>query len=279
MIAIRLQGRLGNQLFQYAFIYTAAKKLNTSFYIDEYIELSSVDKYFERLDAQSQNIITNLFAIKGYKNIFSFYLRRIYYDYSRWFYNLFFDNYEWDNQSAEIQNRTLYLGYFQSELFFKPFNELIKNKFVLKNKYIEEFRAKYHKFYQDKTTITIHIRQTDYKNLQHLNLGAADLTLPVNYYQKVISIYDQEDINFIFISDDVAFVEDNFKHIKNKIIPAGTEIMDFQHLLNSDICILSNSTFSWWGAWLNKKKNKVVYCPRYYMGYHLKKEFPDHIYP
>jgi hypothetical protein len=55
--------------------------------------------------------------------------------------------------------------------------------------------------------------------------------------------------------------------------------MDFQHLLNADVCIISNSTFSWWGAWLNNKPTKVIYAPKYFMGWRIKKEIPDHIYP
>jgi hypothetical protein len=55
--------------------------------------------------------------------------------------------------------------------------------------------------------------------------------------------------------------------------------MDFQHLLNAHECIISNSTFSWWGAWLNTRPDKKIYAPEYFLGWRIKKEYPQNIYP
>ena len=49
--------------------------------------------------------------------------------------------------------------------------------------------------------------------------------------------------------------------------------------MNANICILSCSTFSWWGAWLNKQKNLKVYVPKYFLGFKVKKEYPVNIIP
>jgi Glycosyl transferase family 11 len=281
MIAVRIEGRLGNQLFQYAFILTTAKTLNTNYYIDQYIQPSVIEKYFYNVNSKPKQVVNWLFGIKGCKNIFSFYLRRLYYKYVAQLFKLSVLQYPFTALKGEIkiQNNTIYQGYFQSEFFFKPIEETIRNKFALKPNLVDQFNVKYGSIYRSNKIVTVHIRRTDYQNLPHLDLGSADLTLPISYYQKALSNYIGQNVYFIFISDDIAFVEDNFKHIKNKTISADSEIMDFQHLLNADVCIISNSTFSWWGAWLNSKKSKAVYCPQYYMGYHLKKEVPDNIYP
>src|SRR6185437_1785084 len=79
MIAIRLEGRLGNQLFQYAFIYVASKRLNTSFYLDKSVENFLLPKYFEVKNDFLAILDTKVFAIKGYKNIFSFHSKRAFY--------------------------------------------------------------------------------------------------------------------------------------------------------------------------------------------------------
>jgi hypothetical protein len=279
MIAITLQGRLGNQLFEYAFVYAVSKKLGTSFYIDQSVERSTVDKYFKPLDSRKKNIIGSLFLIDGYKNLFSFYLRKFYYNNSPILKNLAIDKYAWNETPVSIRDWTLYQGFFQSEQFFYDAKDLIKANFIIKENFTEEFNRKFGELYRGQTIIAVHIRQTDYKNLQHTQLGSEDITLPIRYYKKIIAGYNGKNVHFIFVSDDVTFVTDNFSDIPNKTISGDTEIIDLQHLMNADVCVISNSSYGWWGAWLNSKKDKIVYCPKYYMGYHLKKEIPDNIYP
>ena len=281
MIAVRLQGRLGNQLFQYAFIYTAAKKLNTSFYIDQYIESFIADKYFQNLSHSSNRLAIKLFRITGFKNIFSYHLRRFYYG------NLLFSHkysmkiygFSDKQNEVEIHNNTIYQGYFQSVLLIEPHEALLRQKFILKDRFVNEFKMKYGDLYNNNTIVTVHIRRTDYINVEHLNLGKNDISLPLSYYQNAIKELNKQDVHFLFISDDPEFVKEHFKQIVNKTISIDNEIMDFQHLMNAHICVISNSTFSWWGAWLNSTKNKIIYCPKYYLGYHLKKEIPCNIYP
>ncbi|GGH15342.1 alpha-1,2-fucosyltransferase [Mucilaginibacter phyllosphaerae] len=281
MIAVRLEGRLGNQLFQYAFIYSAAKRLNTSYYIDQYTTSSSVDKYFDTNMQLPGPLVAKVFSIKSFKNIFNFHLRRLYYKRLAQFHRLTINQFTISdsfNDVALIDN-CIYSGYFQSEIFFKNFEPQIHQWFTLKPEHKNAFHLKYNHLYQNNRIVTIHVRRTDYQNLQHLNLGNADLTLPLGYYQNAISNLNDENTHFVFITDDVPFVTHNFRFLTNKTISADTEILDFQHMMNADVCIISNSTFSWWGAWLNSNKNKTVYCPQYYLGYHLKKDFPPNIYP
>lgn len=280
MVAIKVQGRLGNQLFQYAFVYATAKKLNTSFYIDQSIEPFLIDNYFVPLDGNSNNLIESLFKIKGFKNIFSFYLRRSYYKYLAQIFKL--KNLSYSDQVLAkdilLQNNTVYEGFFQSELFFSPFQEIIRNKLVIKKKFTDGFGVKYGHIYKKKTVV-VHIRRTDYQQLSHLNLGNQDLTLPLNYYLKALSNFTDPESNFVFIGDDVLFLEENFNHLNNKLVCHDDEIMDFQHLLNATACIISNSTFSWWGAWLNPNANKIVYAPKYFLGWQVQQEYPQNIYP
>src|SRR5258708_11995403 len=79
MISLKLEGRLGNQLFQYAFIYAASKRLNTSFYLDKSIENFMLPKYFEVKNDFLTPLDKNVFSIKGYKNVFSIHLKKAFY--------------------------------------------------------------------------------------------------------------------------------------------------------------------------------------------------------
>ena len=284
MIAIRLEGRLGNQLFQYAFIYSASKKLNTSFYLDKTIDRFLLPEYFSVKNDSIYPLDNWIFSISGYKNIFNFHLKRAFYQ--SLFLLLKFKKKSFNNLSArpqialdQLSNDTIYEGHFQSELFFKSAHTDIRRVFSVKSKYQNLFKKKYDALYNKNQVVCVHIRRSDYLTLDHLKLGSGDLSLPLNYYTAAIGSITEKDVHFIFIGDDHQYIIENFSHIANKTIAADSEIIDFQHLLNANYCIISNSTFSWWGAWLNTQRVKTVYAPKYFMGWRIKEEIPVYIYP
>jgi hypothetical protein len=94
-----------------------------------------------------------------------------------------------------------------------------------------------------------------------------------------LSQFSQENHRFIFISDDIGYVKEHFGSFKNVYYSSQNEITDFQLMMYADICVTANSTFSWWGAWLNEKPTKKIYVPKYFMGISDKTEFPSQIIP
>jgi len=79
LISIKLEGRLGNQLFQFAFIYAASKKLDTSFYLDKSIVDFILPEYFVVKNDFLLALDNHIFSIKGYKYIFSIHLKKTFY--------------------------------------------------------------------------------------------------------------------------------------------------------------------------------------------------------
>ena len=286
MIAVRLQGRLGNQLFQYAFIFAASKKIDTRFYLDQCLEKSIVHQYFQIPKNNIETLSFFLNNISGYKNIFNYHLRKLINECFVYFNHFKIKEYPFGEEGANIEytNKTLYAGNFQSILFMEPYENIIRGKLTIKKELSKYFHERFGSLYKNKTIVTVHVRRTDYKNLKHLNLGNHDLSLPLRYYNNALLElkkefdFKKDNLHFVFISDDAEFVAQNFFDFEPKTISKDREIFDFQHLLNSDVCIISNSSFSWWGAWLNKK-DKIIYCPKYYLGFHLKKQIPENIYP
>ena len=111
-------------------------------------------------------------------------------------------------------------------------------------------------------TIVVHIRRTDY-----LNSNSIHHVLDIDYFLNGIEILKKNISNpfFFFISDDIEWVKNNFDIEKNenfKIVASKDPFFDFSLLRLANNAIISNSTFSWWGAYLNQNLNKKVVAPK-----------------
>ena len=107
----------------------------------------------------------------------------------------------------------------------------------------------------------MHIRRSNYVSLQNYHS-----LQEIDYYKKSIEILG-EDIHFLIFSDDIDWCDKNLTFIKNKTII--NEFSDYEQLYLMSLCnnnIIANSTFSWWGAWLNKNNNKKVVSPKNWFG-------------
>jgi hypothetical protein len=262
MIGIKLHGRLGNQLFQYAFAVQAAKQLRTSFYIDDNKQNPVIRKYFKlRLFEKRRNdFIKKRATLKKEIN-------------------------ERDFSSSydllhHLENNVGYYGFFQSENYLKKHKSSILEKFQIKKKFIWPFKEKYGELFNTHKTIAIHLRRTDYASDFFQFIGEKDISLPLEYYKNFLrSIQDIEKYKVIFVSDDIEYAIRNFTPQSNYLFEQNSEIVDFQLIMNADIICTANSSFSWWAAFLNQKKSKIIYCPEYWMGHKLKTLHPKEIIP
>lgn len=271
MVGINVQCRLGNQLFQYAFIKALAERFHTSFYLNEKIVPLIAADYFDLegynptqnklnkflLKLESGNLIKKLNATD-------------------------IDTYS-EAVSNALTNHTIYSGYFQSELFFKDIAAKIPGYIRIKKEHSDKFQAQYQGTFTNNRTIAVHIRRGDYLNLNDwwaTNLGSNNLSLPTSYYLNCLEqIPEYKNHKIIFVSDDIGFARTEFAHIPNAEFSQSDMITDFQIIMNADVCILSNSSFAWWAAYLNPKKNKAIYCPQYWLGFKVHKEYPENIVP
>lgn len=282
MIGVKIKGRLGNQLFQYAFIYAAHKELNTPFFLIKDGNPLEIYRYFKLKSTFFYKIDRFLFNYGGFKLFFSHYLRNLFY---KGIIKLSVSNETTIENTLnpanfrELKDGTVYTGYFQSEDYFKNYAEEIKDLFQIKDKFIKKFEKKFKHLFDTNHTVVIHIRKTDYTDLMHLNLGSSDLSLPFTYFQQLIQkIHTSQNI-YIFISDEIHNIKKEFANLENAYFSEENEITDFQFMLNANTCVISNSTFSWWAAYLNRRPDKKVFCPKYFLGYVIKQEYPANIYP
>jgi hypothetical protein len=271
MVGINVQCRLGNQLFQYAFIKALAERFDTSFYLNEKIEPLITADYFDLEGYSPTRNMINKFLLKIQSGNLIKKLRAT-----------DVDTYS-EATCNSLTNHTIYNGYFQSELFFKDIAAKIPAYIRVKKEHIAKFQNEYNNIFTNNRTIAVHIRRGDYLNLDNWwaeNFGSNNLSLPTSYYLKCLEqVPDHKNCKIIFVSDDIDFVRTEFAHISNSEFSQSDMITDFQIIMNADVCILSNSSFAWWAAFLNPKKNKLVYCPQYWLGFKVKKEYPENIIP
>ncbi|PWS31688.1 alpha-1,2-fucosyltransferase [Pedobacter paludis] len=281
MVGVELNGRLGNQMFEYAFIYANSKEKETTYFLLKKGSPIELYKYFKLENSLFISIDRLIFNTASCKLFFSHYARGFFYAIIKKLYinNVSqIDNTEEPTLADIKRDATIYYGYFQSPLYFAGHQQGIKSLFEIKDSIISKYRTKF-KFLFRKHVVAVHIRKTDYLDLEHLNLGGKDLSLPIEYFKKIISGIHSEDNFYVFLSDDIDLVKSAFSYLENSFFSKDTAINDFLHLYFAKTLIISNSSFSWWAAYLNKNEEKEIYCPKYFLGHLIKKEYPTKIYP
>lgn len=151
-------------------------------------------------------------------------------------------------------------GLWQNINFFNDYRDELKNIFKLERP-LESHDQKKLETIKLPNSVSIHVRGGDFRNSQY------DIC-DESYYRKAIEIIkkDIKDPKFFFFTDDVDLVESIFSDIKNKIVishPVNESILDMYMMSCSYNNIISNSTFSFWSAYLKKEDNGIVIAPEY----------------
>jgi hypothetical protein len=238
MISIKLMGRLGNQMFQYAACRSIAEYNDYEWSI---IEKNLPPYNFKWLGDKLFNIDKGVESV----NVENVYKENI--------------NQKYDTDIFNIPDYTELDGYFQTEKYFKN-NNNIKKWFDIK--YESDNSNNILKKYPVDDFCYIHFRGGDYKTNTSL--------LPIEYYDRAKKEMNLE--NFVVITDDIDFAK---KYFKNDVILSNTLEDDFKILAESKYMILSASSFSWWTAWLKDKK-KVI-GPQGWFNYNYEKFEPENI--
>jgi hypothetical protein len=166
---------------------------------------------------------------------------------------------------------TLFYGYFQSHKNFYGNDEYIRNIFQPSDQFIKKIYIKYPQLIEQ-NNVSIHIRRGDYLKISNILP-----TIDVSYITKCLSSIENYD-NLFILSDDKDWVAKNIK-LDNMIIV--DELEDYEELWLISLCktnIMSNSTFSWWGSFLNKNENSKIYCPSIWFGPNGEKNYNDIFY-
>lgn len=158
-----------------------------------------------------------------------------------------------------------YLGYFQSEKYFDKVLPIIKKTFTFNAQLISQIKRKYYAAF-NKKTICIHVRRGDYVDNPNYEL------LPINYF--ITALFEHfpnwQEYNLVICSDDIAYCKVHFDCINNVFFADGNELEDLALASLCDNFILSNSSYSWWMAWLGEKKGSKIVRPTHHFNGNLK---------
>jgi hypothetical protein len=276
MIIFFGKGRLGNQLFQYAFIknFSKPKELIITSNFAELLDLFKVNENILNIKNKYLNVLIKRLALPilrfcaKRKIISSYKVNKI---------NIagcYMSDTTYSKEKGFLPIKFIYPGYFQGEVFFS--NDNVKN-LKIKEKYLDKARSFLKTLPANKNKLFVHVRQTDYK--KHSCFGIKGVALPLNYYFNQIKWLEEKlnDCFFIFLTDDNNYVKEKFRKINNKVISENSMFVDFAIMTLCDGGIMSNSTFSWWGGYFNNKK--FLIAPEYWLGFKSKKEYPKGITP
>lgn len=268
MIGFKPQGRLGNQLFQYAFVYAQAKKLNTTFFVGEDRPPAHVFKLVDYFTLRENEVKINKKGQFWLKNFYK------YLPSYKEYFQLGTNNIE-ERKNIATSKNVLWDGYFQSEEYFSPYQDDIIRLFQVRSNHKQVFEAKYANLFSQKKILVIHVRRTDYVDWGSEELGGKNMTLPVSYYTNCLNlITDLDAYHVIVLSDDIEYTKEMFKEYTNFHYETNNEIVDFQIMIHADKLILSNSTYAWWAAFLNQNEKKSIYAPKYWLGFKINSEYP-----
>ena len=261
-IRIKLTGGLGNQMFQFATGFAIAKKNNVRLSLDlNYINQRQLFNGFE-LD-KVFDIYSKVSFLNKALSLQSINFKEILNKIDVTFYNFKEPHFHYTSKILDIPKHSFLDGYWQSELYFKDYAKEIRKIFYFSD-HLDKQNHLISNDINQSNSISIHIRRGDFllkRNDNHyVNLK--------EYYLKAInesSKFFKNPKYFIF-TDDPSWVTDNFVLDHSYFIVAvnkGTKSFYDMHLMS--LCksnIIANSSFSWWGAWLNNKKDKIIYAPK-----------------
>ena len=263
MIYLNLKGGLGNMMFQIA----AAKSISLSKKTDySFPNLHSHINYLtlENTYNPKVNYCVEYLSLPFLKNANT----------SQSFLSVKTVTYPFHFEDISIPTSHVRIdGFFQSEKYFKKHEKEILELFLPNEKILDNINKKYFELLNKKTT-SMHIRRGDYiKNSTH------HFVQDIEYFNQAMSIVDSETDKYLVFSDDIEWCKENFKG--DKIVFIENE-KDYNELYLMSMCnnnIISNSSFSWWGAWLNQNHSKTIIGPKNWFGQSLQYLKTDDIIP
>jgi len=166
----------------------------------------------------------------------------------------------------KLTNNLEIKSYFNCYKYFHKYRDRILDMFSIDSNSMKYIDNKYDIFNKDNINISIHIRRGDFVVIA--NTWNKDYLLDDSYYYNSLNYIDKKinNYNLLIFSDDIEYCKKNLNfESKNRKVYFMENNLDYIDLWMMSLCnhnIINKSTFSWWGAYLNKNNDKIVIAPK-----------------
>jgi hypothetical protein len=178
-------------------------------------------------------------------------------------------NYDFDESLLKPAKKIRFLsGGWHSEKYFDTIKNLVFETYSFSVKDYDETLSLLLKEIKSLNSVSIHVRRGDY--LKDINMNTYGCVCTIEYFTCAIEYISKlvKNTHFFIFSNDSLWVEQNFKYDNVTIVNCFKGIDSWKDMYLMSNCqhhIISNSTFSWWGAWLNKSNTKIVITPKFFI--------------
>ena len=270
MKIVNIIGGLGNQMFQYALAIVLQQK-----HPDEavFIDISHFHGYHLHSGFELQRIFDIQLPIAKRRCLMRLTYYIPHYTLSRFFRRILPQKkteyieraaYQYDEKVFSVHGNCYFEGYWQSPKYFEAYRSVIINAFRFPT-FIDFDNMAAEKQMKAENSVVLHVRRGDYVgSVMYARICTLD------YYRKAIEtvVKKIQSPRFFIFSNDINWCKNNIVPMIQKY---DVSFIDFNtgknsyrdmHLISlARCCIVANSSFSWWGAWLNERNDKIVIAP------------------
>lgn len=239
--------QLGSQMGQYAGLYATAKKTGHEvIFFDEYKNVHRGVKIFDPFTPSCRRG-----SVEDFQN-------EVFYVYD-------IKNVALDEEVFQLDPKLNYDigGCYHLYTYWDAYKADLMKEFQFKPHIVEEAKAAIAKVRSNKPLVSMHFRRTDYLQVSSLNLSMGYYV----YAAEVIQNKLNSEVDILVFSDDITWCKGNVKSYDLTIhySEGHSNYVDMCMMTMCDHNIIANSTFSWWGAYLNPNPNQIVVCPENYL--------------
>ena len=279
MIIVNIVGGLGNQMFQYAYAKALEQKGN-----NVKIDISAykiytlhggyqLNKYNIDLPISTKNENSRFYKDDLLHKILKkikLYIPKIIQEKSLLY----------DSNFLQINDDSYVDGYFQSEKYFSNIRDILLKQFTIKQSVSSYTIEMKNIILGVKSSCSLHIRRGDFTNSINVNIHGV---CRLDYYQRAIEYLKNryDNVKFFIFSDDIDWVRGNMKLENVVYVNNIKHRLPHEDIYLMSLCshnIIANSSFSWWGAWLNQNDEKIVVAPKKWFADNALQAHSDDIY-